>query len=63
MPRMLEEEISAEDFEPVDFAWKDEKLSSEFLTNRALSLLENNKLPGADLFLNTQTLIVESDIA
>ena len=63
MPRMLEEEISAEDFEPVEFAWEDEKTSSDFVTKKALSLLENNKNLGADLFLNTQTPIIESDIA
>ena len=63
MPRMLEEEISAKDFEPVEFAWEDEKTSSDFLRNRALSLLENNKNLGTDLFLNTQSPIVESDIA
>lgn len=63
MPRMLEEEISAEYFEPIDFAWEDEKIASDFLTNQAVSLLENNKNLGADLFLNAQTPIVEGEIA
>lgn len=63
MPRMLEEELSVEDFEPVDFAWEDEKLSADFVTNRAVSLLENSKNLGADLFLNAQTPIIEDDIA
>ena len=63
MPRMLEEEISAEDFEPIDFAWENEKTSSDFLTNQALTLLKNGEKIGADLFLNANTPIVESDIA
>lgn len=63
MPRMLEEEVSSEDFEPIDFAWEDEKTASDFLKKKALSLLENSKNLGADLFLNAQTPIIESDIA
>ncbi len=63
MPRMLEEEISADDFEPIDFAWEDEKISSEFLTKKAQTLLQNGDALGADLFLNAQTPIVEGDIA
>lgn len=63
MPRMLAEEISAEDFEPIEFAWEDEKISSDFLTDRAASLLENNGSLAADLLLNSKTPIVEMDIA
>ena len=63
MPRMLDEEISNEDFESIDFAWEDEKSSSDFLTNRALSLLKNGEKIGADLFINAATPIIEGDIA
>ncbi len=63
MPRMLDEEISNEDFEPIDFAWEDEKSSSDFLTTRALSLLKNGEKIGADLFINAATPIIEGDIA
>ena len=62
MPRMLAEEISAEDFEPAEFAWEEET-SSDFLTNLALSLLNNGGALGADLFTNAQTPIVENDVA
>lgn len=63
MPRFLAEEISATDFEPVEFGWEEEKSSADFLTNLALSLLNDGDTLGADLFLNAQTPIVESDIA
>ncbi len=63
MPRVLAEEISAADFEPVEFDWEEEKTSSNFLTNRALSLLNDGDTLGADLFLNGQTPIVEGEIA
>src|SRR5436309_14573535 len=41
MPRLLAEEIDAEDFEPVEFGWEEEKASSTFLPDRALALLKN----------------------
>ncbi len=63
MPRILAEEVSAEDFQPVEFAWQDEKSSANFLTEKAFALLKNGDPLGADLFLNADTPIVESDIA
>lgn len=39
MARMLAEELSAEDFEPVEYAWEEEKGSPTFLIDRALALL------------------------
>jgi antitoxin VapB len=63
MPRILAEEISATDFEPIEFAWEVEKAESAFLTNRARFLLEKGETLGADLFLNTETPVVEGDIA
>lgn len=63
MPRMLAEEISVEDFEPIDFTWEAEKSEADFLTNKASSVLENGDALCADLFLSAQTPIVEADIA
>ena len=63
MPRMLEEEISADEFEPVGFDWTDEKSSPDFLPNRALSMLKSGDMLGADLLINASIPIIEGDIA
>ena len=39
MSRMLAEEISANDFEPVEYRWQDEKASGSFVVNKAKVLL------------------------
>ena len=36
MPRLLEEELAGDDFEPVEFGWEEEKASPDFLAERAL---------------------------
>ena len=46
MPRILAEEVSAEDFEPVEFAWTEEKSSADFLTEKASSLLKIASVSG-----------------
>jgi antitoxin VapB len=63
MPRILAEEIFAEDFEPVEFAWEEEKASATFLTSRAAALLNKAGLVGSDLFIDAKTPIIESQIA
>src|SRR5436853_2013362 len=51
MARVLAEEVSAEEFEPIEFAWEEEKASPTFLADRALSLIESNSRVGSDLSL------------
>lgn len=63
MPRVLAEEISAEDFEPVEFAWVEEKGSATFLPDLAATLINKSSLIAADLFINAKTPIAESKIA
>lgn len=63
MPRMLAEEVSAEDFEPVEFAWTEEKSSADFITEKISSLLENGGALGADLLIDTKTAVIESAVA
>lgn len=65
MPRLLAEEIAAEDFEPVEFAWEEEKASSTFLVDRARSLLEGGTTTAlaSDLPLGTGARIVEGLLA
>src|SRR6267143_1911133 len=62
MPRLLAEEISAEDFEPIEFGWEEEKRSS-FLPARAADLLEQSKSLGTDLPLDTVARPMELAIA
>src|SRR5437867_872590 len=50
MPRLLTEEVSADDFEPVEFAWEEEKSASTFVAESALRLLSGKSL-GCDLLL------------
>lgn len=69
MPRLLAEEISEADFEPIDFGWEAEKASPTFLVDRALSLLNNDAAfksgtaIGSDLPLGTAARTIEGAIA
>jgi Xaa-Pro dipeptidase len=63
MPRILAEEISENDFEPVEFAWEDEKASSSFLVDKALSLIDRGDLLGSDTAFGANSRIVEGAIA
>jgi antitoxin VapB len=61
MPRILAEEISDEDFEPIEFGWEEEKGAPDFLIKKASGLLENGETLGADLPLGAK--VVEGAIA
>lgn len=63
MPRILTEEISAEDFEPIEFGWEEEKASSDFLAKLADSLSAENKTLGADLPFVASVRVVEGAVA
>ena len=63
MPRLLTEEISAEDFEPVEFAWEDEKSSGDYVIKKAEMLLNDNKNLSSDLVLHNQIRPIENLIA
>src|SRR2546423_1228305 len=62
MARLLAEEISADEFEPVEFAWEEEKASPTFVADRARSLLEGGAL-GSDLHAGPAALTVEGAVA
>lgn len=62
MPRLLAEELSANDFEPIEFAWEDERSSPTFVADLARDLLENPKALGSDLPMGS-TRHVEGAIA
>src|SRR5829696_6000622 len=42
MPRILSEEIGADEFEPVEFTWQDEKASGDFVIEKAKTLVAEN---------------------
>jgi Xaa-Pro dipeptidase len=63
MPRILTEEISAEDFEPVEFSWQEEKSSDDFIVEKAESLLLENRKLASDLSLNDRILPIANLIS
>lgn len=63
MPRILGEDISDTDFEPVEFSWEDEKSAGDFVLKKAAALLENNSGLASDLFFSGETRPVENLIA
>ena len=63
MPRILTEEISEEDFEPIEFSWQEEKASGDFIIEKAKSLLSENKNLASDLFLHKEINSIENLIS
>ena len=63
MTRLLTEEIYAEEFEPVEFSWEDEKSSNEFIFEKAKSLLSEDGEIVSDLFLHPKIRAIENLIA
>ncbi|HVE56931.1 MAG TPA: M24 family metallopeptidase [Pyrinomonadaceae bacterium] len=63
MPRILAEEISVEEFEPVEFSWQDEKSSGDFVIEKAKSLVSDGKNIASDLALSSNIRAVEGLIA
>src|SRR5919112_6685740 len=62
MARVLEEEIAGADFEPVDYAWEEEKARPTFLADLAGSLVGGGAL-GTDLPSGGEVRNVEGAIA
>ena len=63
MPRILAEEVSENDFEPIEFSWEEEKASSTFQADRAAALLGENKILSSDLAFAPSVRVVEGAIA
>jgi Xaa-Pro dipeptidase len=63
MQRLLSEVISAENFEPVEFSWQDEKSSGDFIIKKAKSLLGDETKIASDVFITAQIPQVENLIA
>src|SRR5229473_1837015 len=61
MPRMLAEEVSADDFEPVEFAWESEKAAGDLALRKARELIGGEI--ATDLVLFTGAKPIENKIA
>lgn len=61
--RMLAEEVSEDDFEPIDFSWQGEKANSGIMVEKAKFVLETNAKLATDLFIDATTPSIESKIA
>ncbi len=63
MPRILAEQVSEQDFEPIEFAWEEEKAVPDFLTKRAAALSNEGDALGSDLTLGANARIIEGAVA
>ena len=63
MPRLLDEELSGAEFEPIEFPWEEEKASPTLLVTRALKLLGNSEALGADVNLGVEALPIDGAVA
>lgn len=63
MPRMLAEGVSDDDFEPVVFAWQDEKATGGLVISRAKALLAGNLTIATDIPMHAETNAVEGAVA
>ena len=62
MPRMLAEEVSSEDFEPVEFAWEDEKGTADLALRKAKELVGAGEI-ATDIPLFAEAKPIENKIA
>ena len=62
MPRMLDEQVSAADFAPVDFGWQEEKASGQFLIGLSIDLAGSAQI-GTDIPIAPSAPPLDSSIA
>lgn len=63
MPRILQEEVSSEDFEPIEFAWQEEKSNPNLIFEKTKSLLDGGGTIASDLVLHNEIKPVENLIS
>src|ERR1035437_8909768 len=61
MPRMLAEEVSENDFEPLEVSWQDEKAATNYVLEKVKTLLQNGDL-ATDIALEPMTRAIENKI-
>ena len=59
--RLMTEELQGQEYDPVEFAWEEEKSNPGLVAGLARSLTDNSPL-GSDLILDDSTRVVESAI-
>lgn len=62
MPRLLDEQVSADDFEPVDFGWQEEKASSRFVIGIAIDLAGSAQI-ATDIPIDSSFPAIDGSIA
>jgi Xaa-Pro aminopeptidase len=63
MPRLLAEELNAEEFEPIEFPWEEEKSGASFVADLARSLMLDGGAIGSDLPLQGAAVPLEGAVA
>jgi antitoxin VapB len=61
--RLMTEQLSGQGYEPIDFAWEDEKANPSLVADLAHSLLTDQLPLGADLPSGSNVRVVETSIA
>lgn len=63
MARMLEEELSGADFEPVEFGWEEDKASPTFLADLAARVVGGGAVLGSDLPVGPNVKAIDGAIS
>jgi antitoxin VapB len=63
MARLLNEELAGQDYEPVEFAWEDERANPEFVAEVARKLVTEQLPLGSDSAFGNATRVVEAAIS
>ena len=63
MPRLLTEELPADEFEPIEFPWQEEKASPAFLGDRARSLIRPGEVLGSDVVVGPPAFSIGAALA
>ena len=63
MPRLLEEELQGQAYEPVEFRWEDEKANAATVAEHAQALLQDHKGLASDIPAAGCNRVVESELS